>query len=78
MARTRPLVSSFLLALPAAAQGLVLDIQLSSPPQAEGWYPEQFVEFGGRTLFLATHPTAGPELFVSDGTSAGTVLLRDV
>lgn len=36
------------------------------------------VVVGGRLVFVATDPALGTELFVSDGTSAGTGLLADI
>ena len=41
--------------------------------------PQQFVSIGnGTVLFRATDVTNGQELWVSDGTSAGTVLVKDI
>jgi len=40
--------------------------------------PGTGVEVGGKLVFAATHPTTGTELWVSDGTSQGITLLRDI
>ncbi|MDC0948980.1 hypothetical protein OAS86_06540 [Gammaproteobacteria bacterium] len=38
----------------------------------------QFLELNGLTLFLADHPTFGAEVWITDGTTAGTTLLKDI
>jgi ELWxxDGT repeat protein len=38
----------------------------------------RFVPFGGRLLFVANNGLTGPELWATDGTTAGTVLVKDV
>ncbi|NUN12268.1 MAG: hypothetical protein HUU55_01385 [Myxococcales bacterium] len=38
----------------------------------------EFLSFGGKLYFAATDPARGTELFVTDGTSSGTVLLKDI
>src|SRR5690606_4897163 len=43
-----------------------------------GSKPGGIVAFGARVFFSATTIAAGPEPWISDGTAAGTVLLRDV
>lgn len=40
--------------------------------------PEQFLRAGSTVLFVATTPNFGKELWVSDGTPTGTVLVRDI
>lgn len=40
--------------------------------------PLNLTEFGGKLLFSATEVIAGRELYISDGTSAGTVLVKDI
>ncbi len=41
-------------------------------------YPEQFVAIGSSVLFVADSPTTGLELWVSDGTPEGTLLVEDI
>ena len=38
--------------------------------------PDQFIEFKGRVFFAAQSPTTGRELWVTDGTEAGTRLVK--
>lgn len=40
--------------------------------------PRDFVEFGSQLFFVADHQGYGDELFVTDGTAAGTHLLKDI
>jgi ELWxxDGT repeat protein len=40
--------------------------------------PEQIVALGNKVVFAATDPTTGREMYVSDGTAAGTFLLKDI
>jgi ELWxxDGT repeat protein len=40
--------------------------------------PENFVAMGNQVFFTATNTTTGRELWVTDGTTAGTFLLRDI
>jgi trimeric autotransporter adhesin len=47
-------------------------------PGAIGSYPGPFVPMGNRVYFQATDPTNGGELWVTDGTPAGTRLVKDV
>ncbi|MCB9882333.1 MAG: hypothetical protein H6834_11130 [Planctomycetes bacterium] len=73
----------FALAFTAAAQDprLAVDInQVASPfssyPDAST--PDAFVLAGSRAFFRATHPTTGREVWTTDGTAAGTLLLGDI
>jgi ELWxxDGT repeat protein len=53
---------------------LVKDIEATS----EGSSPEEFVRAGDALFFEASDPLHGPELWRSDGTEAGTVLVKDI
>ncbi len=56
---------------------LVRDINLIVDPSVSS-SPSNFVEVNGTVFFTATTPNEGTELWKSDGTSAGTVLVRDI
>ena len=45
---------------------------------AEGSRPEQFTPIGSIALFVATSFDAGEELWATDGTAAGTYLVKDI
>lgn len=47
------------------------------PGSAEGSAPRDFTVYGDRVVFTATS-SAGRELWVTDGTTAGTVMLADI
>ena len=47
-------------------------------PGATGSNPGPFVPMGNRVYFQATDPTNGGELWVTDGTPAGTRLVKDI
>jgi len=47
-----------------------------STPQAGN--PANFFQYGDVTLFSATNGTAGNELWKTDGTAAGTVMVKDI
>ena len=77
--------------LPGRCLGLLLLLALSNGPlQAQervknintvglGAGPGDFVEAGGQLFFTADDPaTTGRELWVSDGTEAGTHLVKDI
>jgi ELWxxDGT repeat protein len=79
MVRTRDLAVSLLvsgLAATAGAQSAykVLDIY----PGPQGSYPANFTRSGDVTFFTAEDPARGRELWRSDGTAAGTVLVKDI
>ena len=62
------------MSLPASAQmTLVKDID-----HGDGSWPANIVEAGGVTFFSAQNPAAGTELWRTDGTDAGTVLVKDI
>ncbi|EMR01089.1 ELWxxDGT repeat protein [Cesiribacter andamanensis] len=53
------------------------------PPRPGGYFegiggPEYLTDFGGALYFSARHPDWGRELFKSDGTAEGTVLVKDI
>jgi ELWxxDGT repeat protein len=56
---------------------LVKDINSSPTPEA-GSFPDEFVTLGDVTIFTATSPEAGLELWRTDGTGTGTFLLKDI
>lgn len=58
----------------AGAASLVADIV----PGAAGSDPDHLTDWRGRLAFVATTPATGSEVWVSDGTAAGTTLLADV
>src|SRR5579871_1300263 len=49
---------------------------LNTAPQSSR--PGDFVQAGGTMFFLAYDPTHGRELWKTDGTAAGTTLVKDV
>ena len=55
---------------------LVADINLTVSPSASN--PSSLVEMGGIAYFAASSPATGTELWKSDGTSAGTLLVKDI
>ena len=57
---------------------LLKDINISDN-QYFGYYrPSGFTEFGGQLFFVANDGISGQELWVSDGTTEGTQLLKDI
>src|SRR5262245_23877219 len=56
---------------------LVRDINTTST-SGSGSSPSDFVAFQGRAYFSAFSLETGRELWSSDGTDAGTVLLKDI
>jgi ELWxxDGT repeat protein len=55
---------------------LVMDIGRTGGQESHS-YPGPFLSLGGKALFLAEEPSSGREMWVSDGTAAGTELLAD-
>lgn len=47
-------------------------------PGASSSSPDQMTALNGKTIFQAQDPTTGVELWISDGTPAGTSLLKDI
>src|SRR5262245_40287404 len=74
-----PLPILWAVAAPAHAQApalLVRDINGGpAPPRSD---PESLVQVGATTFFVAGTPETGQELWKSDGTEAGTVLVKDI
>ncbi len=62
----------------AISAELVRDINLVVAGLNGSSSPANFIQVGGTLFFSATDPVRGTELFKSDGTSAGTVLLKDI
>ena len=63
---------------PAAGESeayLVKDINLTAGTQV---FPQWLIEVDGTLFFSAGDPDHGIELWKSDGTTAGTVLVRDI
>lgn len=60
----------------AADFELLVDAMVT--PERGGSNPEQLTVVGDATFFVATTPTTGAELWKSDGTEAGTVLVKDI
>ncbi|MFY0526740.1 ELWxxDGT repeat protein [Archangium gephyra] len=58
--------------------GLVSDLQPTPPPDRTHSYPKNFVVMGTTRFFTASDPMHGRELWKSDGTPAGTVLVADI
>lgn len=54
----------------------VADINTTTSPNPSS-SPRDFVALGQKTYFVATTPTTGYEIFVTDGTAAGTTLVVD-
>jgi ELWxxDGT repeat protein len=57
---------------------MLADLDPSAPFFASGSYPYSFTEINGKLVFMAKTTAVGTELFVTDGTSAGTTLLMDI
>jgi ELWxxDGT repeat protein len=61
---------------------LVADFELlkdiNATPQTAGSSLENIVEVGSLSFFTATTATHGRELWKTDGTAAGTVMVKDI
>lgn len=62
----------------ASAQGARPVIDLDPGVYAEGSFPRGFVSVGDRTFFTAKRFGEGRELWITDGSSAGTRLVSDI
>ncbi|MBL0869287.1 MAG: hypothetical protein IBJ18_01785 [Phycisphaerales bacterium] len=66
------------LGLHAQTATRIADINTSLNPIGNNSNPSKFVSMGSYTLFQASDPAHGTELWRSDGTTAGTVMLKDI
>jgi trimeric autotransporter adhesin len=62
---------------PSAASALGAGIAPPDPPPSE-LYPRNLTNVGGILYFAAYQPATGAELWRSDGSDAGTVLVKDI
>ena len=53
-------------------------VDATTTPERGGSNPAQLTVVGDVTFFVATTPTTGAELWKTDGTEAGTVLVKDI
>jgi ELWxxDGT repeat protein len=72
----RTLFAALTFAGTAAAQSLFLDLN-TTPPFTPSSNPDRLTTIGGLTWFAATDPS-GQELWVTDGTAAGTRRVKDI
>ncbi|MCB9869909.1 MAG: hypothetical protein H6837_08625 [Planctomycetes bacterium] len=61
-----------------ASQGLLADIRKPSPGETAGAAPRWFTVAAGKAWFVARTAAHGEELWVTDGTTAGTSLVVDL
>jgi ELWxxDGT repeat protein len=64
--------------LPVAAQTALLVKDISRGRGETGAYPGEMWPFRDKVLFTAEEPSSGREMWVTDGTAAGTRLLADL
>src|SRR6185369_4994178 len=73
---------AFVATLPLSAQtaSLVQDINTSGPVDldSDSSFPRNLTAVGSKVFFTASEPSSGRQIWVSDGTSAGTELLHDL
>ncbi len=72
-----PLALGLAATAPLVGQTLVEDINTAPPAETASSSPSGFAEAGGRAYFAATD-VFGSELWATDGSEAGTVLVKDI
>ncbi len=65
-------------AIRAQTAGAVLDIDPGVPGLGASASPRSLTVAGGKLFFTADEPSSGRELWVTDGTAAGTEMLADI
>jgi ELWxxDGT repeat protein/VCBS repeat-containing protein len=65
-------------ATPNPVPALVKDINVASSASSPGSNPQLLTTVGTRVFFAATDSTHGAELWKTDGTTAGTALVKDI
>jgi len=65
------------LGTPPGPARLIADIN-ATPTEVAGAFPDNFTALGAITLFTARAPDTGLELWRTDGTEAGTLLVKDI
>ncbi|PIE23242.1 MAG: hypothetical protein CSA62_08510 [Planctomycetota bacterium] len=72
------LFAAMTLGLPLHAQSSQPQLLLDIAPGIQGSDPQEFTALGKKTLFVADDLVHGRELWITDGTSAGTKMLIDL
>src|ERR1043166_9011858 len=73
-----PVTAALLLATLASGQSLLGDLRPGTQPDNPGSAPQQLVTAGSLVFFTADDGRMGTELWRSDGTAAGTRLVKDL
>lgn len=68
----------FLLLISALSFGQITQVKDINPGSANSSTPTNLFDFNGTLFFRATDGTNGVELWKSDGTEAGTVMVKDI
>lgn len=68
----------FLLLISALCFGQISQVKDINPGSTTSSTPTNLFDFNGTLIFRATDGTNGVELWKSDGTSAGTLMLKDI